>query len=315
MILTQSLGDTVTHRIPLRWGNKAFVPGSEWGLLLTVKSDPATQDDEHSLFQKTSTPGEGITVSGSTAMVQVLRVDTVRVDSVDPPVEAFEAAPGTYYWDVQATRLSDGYVQTVAEGTMVLKRDVTRNAEPTGPIFVVETPVFSSGVVTTAVISENEPANLTEGMLWYSPLAGSLSFRYGESWIDPVTSMSLSWNDVTNKPATFRPSTHTHAFGDLTGVAAATHYHNATQDLLSPLSSATPDTLDQFLFGDVSATAGDKTPIRFATITALKALLKAYFDTLYWKLPEGDFPLDAYYYTEGDGYYHTPGDYYTAPAP
>jgi len=313
MTLTSHIGDTKTFSIPLRWGNRAFVPGSGWALLFTVKSDPLAQTDEQRLFQKTSNPGEGITVSGSTAMVQVLRVDTVRVASVDPPVEAFEAAPGTYYWDIQATRLSDGYVQTVAEGTMALNRDVTRNAEPTGPIYVVENPVFSSGVVTTAVISENEPANLTEGMLWYSPLVGSLSFRYGESWVDPVTSMSLSWGDVVNKPATFQPSTHTHAFGDLTGVAAATHYHNATQDLLSPLSAATPDTLDQFLFGDVSATAGDKTPIRFATITALKALLKEYFDTLYWKLPEGDVPTDAYHYTEGDGYYHTPGDYYTQP--
>jgi hypothetical protein len=149
-VLSQSLGDTVTHRIPLRWGKRAFVPGVNWALVFTVKSDPVLQDDENRLFQK-ATGGLGVVAEGSNAVVSVLRADTIREaveadPDAEPPVEeveAFEAAPGTYFWDVQATHLSTGEVRTVANGTLVLTRDVTRQSTPTGPIFTAEQPALS----------------------------------------------------------------------------------------------------------------------------------------------------------------------------
>jgi len=148
--LTSKLGDTSTFSIPLRWEKRAFVPGNAWALLFTVKSDPDTQDDSQRLLQK-ATGGYGIIVTGSTAEVAIQRADTIRAAVVadplaDPPIEAqeaFEAAPGTYYWDVQATHLTTGKTRTVASGNYDLKRDVTRQSEPTGPIFTTEDPVFA----------------------------------------------------------------------------------------------------------------------------------------------------------------------------
>ena len=146
MTLTSHIGDTKTFSIPLRWGSRAFVPGSDWQLIFTVKSDPLTQTDEQRLLQKTD--ALGITVLGSTAEVELLAFDTKHGDDpTEPPAyEAFEATPGTYYWDIQATCTTAGddfgKVRTVAEGTLTLKIGVTRESEPTGPIYVVEQPVF-----------------------------------------------------------------------------------------------------------------------------------------------------------------------------
>ena len=43
---------------------------------------------------------------------------------------------------------------------------------------------------------------------------------------------SVAWADVTGKPATFTPSSHTHAIADVTGLQSAL---DAKQDVVSPL--------------------------------------------------------------------------------
>ena len=130
--LTQNIGDSKTHSVPLRWNGRPFAPGTGWTLLFTVKAN-ASQTDAQRLFQKTST--YGITVSGNTANVEVFRADTFR----DSP--AFEATAGEYVWDIQAYQIAaPNHTRTVASGTLTLNRDVTRLSGPTGPIFVVEDP-------------------------------------------------------------------------------------------------------------------------------------------------------------------------------
>lgn len=46
--------------------------------------------------------------------------------------------------------------------------------------------------------------------------AGNSSYRWtGVAWVSNNLGQ-ISWNDVTNKPATFTPSAHTHVMADIT---------------------------------------------------------------------------------------------------
>ena len=147
--LTQKIGDTKKHTIPMEWEGQSFVPGDDWQLVCTVKADPRSQTDEQRLFQKSSN-GYGITVNGSTALVSVLRADTYREadEESEPATAEFEATPGTYYLDIQATRIIEGdgepigTVRTVAEGQLTLTRDVTRLSAPSGTIYTEEDPAL-----------------------------------------------------------------------------------------------------------------------------------------------------------------------------
>jgi hypothetical protein len=147
MTLTSKLGDTRTFSVPLRWGNKPFSPGSAWGLVFTVKASESDPDSS-ALFQKSGpNTNLGVELIGSEAYVTVLRADTYR--EVNFPTEgspAFQAAPGTYYWDIQASGKTgsgfEGQTRTLADGTFRLTRDITRAANPTKAIFTEEEPVF-----------------------------------------------------------------------------------------------------------------------------------------------------------------------------
>jgi hypothetical protein len=116
MILTQSLGDTVTHRIPLRWGKRPFAPGSDWHLVFTAKSDPEVADE---LAEIQLELGNGVTASGNFALVAIRPHMTSGLD------------PGSLYWDVQAEMYDTDEVRTVALGKLVLRRDVTHGRKTT----------------------------------------------------------------------------------------------------------------------------------------------------------------------------------------
>ena len=111
MILSQRIGDTRTFSIPLSWGGRPFVPGSDWHLVFTVKSDPADEDAD-ALFQLETS--NGVTAVGRNASVAVARSLTVNL------------APATAYWDVQAEKMDSEEVRTVASGRLSLLRDITR---------------------------------------------------------------------------------------------------------------------------------------------------------------------------------------------
>lgn len=133
--LTQRIGDTVSHRIQLRWGGRAFDP-TGFSILFTVKADADADADAAAKIQKRD-GGFGITVSGSSALVQLLPVDTAGDANADPVIPAL--TPGTYDWDIQSQSESDPEdVRTVANGRLVLTRDVTRGTEAAIPVYVAD---------------------------------------------------------------------------------------------------------------------------------------------------------------------------------
>ena len=184
MILTQRIGDTKTHSVKLAWNGKPFVPGNAWVLLFTAKSSPETQEDAAAAFQKTS-GGGGITTTSSTSSVAVLPQDTDALDV------------GTLYWDIQATRDVEGQgeARTVASGTFVLTRDVSRLSSPTLDVYTVAPPLLFFSYQTYYETTTDNP-KLTEAQ-WVARLGGDNS-RQIISHYPPLPS-----NDNTEPGRTF----------------------------------------------------------------------------------------------------------------
>lgn len=140
MLLTQNLGDSKTHSIPLTWEDAAFTPGGSWVLIFTAKAC-AEDPDTASLIQKTS--GAGITVSGSTVTLTLVPDDTV------------DLAAATLFCDIQAQHVTTGAVRTVTDGLKLkLKRDITRETETSIDVITTEPPVpFVVDITGAAVLS------------------------------------------------------------------------------------------------------------------------------------------------------------------
>jgi hypothetical protein len=145
--LTLDLGDTKTFRVPLRLDGRPFDASGSWGLTFTVKSDPLTETDAEALFQKSL--GAGITLDGTAvALVSIIRADTYREeDELEEGSPAFQADPGTYYWDIHATGTdeNEGRFHKVAQDVLVLTRDVTRGAASSVTIHTTEPPFLGVG--------------------------------------------------------------------------------------------------------------------------------------------------------------------------
>lgn len=223
MNLTQHIGDSKTHRIPLRWDGRPFVAGTAWSLIWTVKESTSLPDSQ-CVMQKAS-PALGIAVSGNTAEVEILRVDTFREEdhpSLGAP--AFEAQAGDYLWDIRATELAGEFrTRTVANGTLTLLPAVTQLTSPTGPIFTTEDPVLAitgpagpagqngapgtngtngqDGVDgqdgTPILVSEGDPSNLAA--LWFRPSTQILSIYYNGRWLALNTSAVAPDPSIPNR--------------------------------------------------------------------------------------------------------------------
>jgi hypothetical protein len=112
MNLVAHLGDTKTFSIPLRWGNRPFLPGNDWHLVFTAKNDPA---DDDLLAPIQLELGDGVSALGHFASVSLARDLTVDLDAA------------TLYWDIQAERLDSDEVRTVRSGRLTLLREVTHS--------------------------------------------------------------------------------------------------------------------------------------------------------------------------------------------
>jgi hypothetical protein len=130
MQLTQYIGDSTSHEIPLTWAGDDFTPGEAWSLIFTAKRS-AQDSDDAAVFQKVT--GAGISVTGNTAEVEIVPADTLALPSA------------TYIWDIQAQSLSTGEVRTVALGGIKLVRDVTRKTTSSTQIFTTQPGVPISG--------------------------------------------------------------------------------------------------------------------------------------------------------------------------
>jgi hypothetical protein len=130
MQLTQYIGDSTSHEIPLTWAGDEFTPGEAWSLIFTAKRS-AQDSDDAAVFQKVT--GAGISVTGNTAEVEIVPADTLALPSA------------TYIWDIQAQSLSTGEVRTVALGGIKLVRDVTRKTTSSVEIHTIEPGVPFTG--------------------------------------------------------------------------------------------------------------------------------------------------------------------------
>ena len=158
MTITQEIGDTVTHHIPMRWGKAPFEAGAAWNLIWTLKADP-NDSDAQAKIQKQY--GQGVTSSGTTASVSLIHEDTaggVINEGQEDEVTLVALTAGTYYWDIQAQRIAEPHdVRTVRKGEFELTRDITRSTTNTLPIFTtspaapIQVPVAGDSAYDIAV--------------------------------------------------------------------------------------------------------------------------------------------------------------------
>jgi hypothetical protein len=100
---------------------------------------------------------------------------------------------------------------------------------------------------------------LSDGKMW--KLASDLT-TWSEFSIGASSASSVAWVDITGRPATFPPSSHTHAVSDVSGLqtaldlkqaagsyAASSHTHTASQitDFSSAVAAAAPSTTNASL--------------------------------------------------------------------
>lgn len=109
----------------------SFTPGAGYHLIFTAK-ESKNASDAGAKFQYAT--GVGITHSSTNAVVSVHPVDTRNHGGK------------TLYFDIQAQSLSSADdVRTVAEGTLVLKRDATRQTTTSVPLHTIDEGVPYTG--------------------------------------------------------------------------------------------------------------------------------------------------------------------------
>lgn len=140
MQLAQFIGDSKFFSLPLAWAGEPFEPDAGWSIIFTAKHS-AGDDDNSAVIQKAS--GTGITVSGATAMVEIVPQDTVFLPATQ------------LIWDIQAQSLTTGEVRTVAIGGLNLIRDVTRRTTTSLPIFTQQPGIPIAGKSAYEVAVEN----------------------------------------------------------------------------------------------------------------------------------------------------------------
>lgn len=123
------LGDSLDLEIPLVWRDEPFAPAGLWSLIMTAKRK-MTDGDAAAVFQKTS--DAGIMVTGSTAVLDIVPVDTRN------------KLPGVLLCDIQARRISDSKVRTVARFRLHLSSDVTRETTASIPIYTSQPPTVGA---------------------------------------------------------------------------------------------------------------------------------------------------------------------------
>ena len=118
--------------------------------------------------------------------------------------------------------------------------------------------VYTNGGVTNGDLLQYNNANsrwepvavtttdITEGTNQYYTVTranAAIDARVNKAFIDAlgVAAASVPWAGVTDKPATFPPSTHTHAISDVTGLQTALNAKVAIADIINNLTSNNTD--------------------------------------------------------------------------
>jgi hypothetical protein len=136
MQLTQSIGESRTYRIPLRWDGRNFAPNDDWVHFFIVKTNEDDPDDE-ALIEKAS-GGYGLVISGDDAVVTIIPRDTRGDAEAEPPVEPLTT--GTKYWSVLSLHSVTGERRYPNSGTLELRQGRKQLDETAIPIYTTEDP-------------------------------------------------------------------------------------------------------------------------------------------------------------------------------
>jgi hypothetical protein len=99
-----------------------------------------------------------------------------------------------------------------------------RRIAATGAIYLEGTELYFNGdVVGSGGGGASDLDDLTDVVIT-APASTEVLQYNGTNWVNSL----LSWTEIDGKPATFAPSAHTHAFGDITGTIAAGQYGAGT---------------------------------------------------------------------------------------
>ena len=217
MLLTANLGDAKTFSIPLRWGNRQFVPGTEWNLTFTAKSQPDTQLDSAASLQKQL--GSDFFILNDKAKIKLLPADTFGSTTITA------LNPGLLHWDIQAQKTQDALdIRTVASGTLNLFRDVTRGT----PTYVPPSPLFSSVIpkwtstslaskdaysapsvvntsgITISLVASNGSGGITNAKISLNSV--ELAGTYSSTGVWPNLFISIPLADLTGLAASYAAS-------------------------------------------------------------------------------------------------------------
>ena len=175
--ITFYAGDTKTVLIPLKneADASAFTP-TGYNLIFTAKASNAASD-LGSKFQYAT--GAGITHS------------TTNASTVFHPVDTRDHGGKTLYWDIQAEHLTNpDDVRTVAVGTLVLKRDSTRQTTTSVPLHTLSAAVPYTGPAgadgrSIRFRQDTLPSSPVADDLWYDTSDGSLSIwvAAADAWV------------------------------------------------------------------------------------------------------------------------------------
>jgi hypothetical protein len=162
----------------MEWAGEAFSPADEWVLIFTAK-DSANDADADSVFQKTS--GSGIEVAAEIATVSLV------------PYDSLELTEGPRVFDIQAQRISDGKVRTVAVGELYFMRDITRETSTSVPVVTTETPLPFATETTESILEKLEGAEEDANKIGAEYLPDALTWASG----DPNIPENLTVTGIT----------------------------------------------------------------------------------------------------------------------
>jgi hypothetical protein len=178
--ITFYAGDTKTVSIPLKTevDGAAFSPGSAYQLIFTAKASNAASD-LGAKFQYASGAGIVDPVVSSSASVTF------------HPVDTRDLGGKTLYWDIQAEHETTGVILTLAYGTLVLKRDTTRQTTTSVPLHTLSAAVPYTGPTgatgatgeTPLITSTTTPGVDDRDAIWFDPETGGFSVWYVVAWV------------------------------------------------------------------------------------------------------------------------------------
>lgn len=233
--LATYLGESKTFTIPLELDGSSFTPGTDYTLYFACKEylDDAPEDSK---IEKTT--GNGLTHSGSTALVELVFEDSNTLDDK------------AYFYAIRAQHNTTGAWITLQTGKLRF-----RKAPP-------DEPTVSVPINTTQPAARILPSGGTTGQV----LTKTSGTNYAVQWSTPTTGDSLNGNTLTAGTGTLTLGSYTLT---VSGTATVSGTNTGDQDLSSYAPLVSPSFTTPSLG---AATAGTINNVSITTNQASAAL-------------------------------------------